>query len=153
MDQVDMWRPFDPRPGAHEHRTPAAGQRPRTPAATRTGYLRSSSQARQVTRGYLSALPTPPTTATVEEVLLVVSELVTNAFRHAGSVTEFGLSCAGDHLEITVGDNSSALPHEHTPDVERCGGFGWHLVRHFADETNIRLGPGAAKTIRISMPL
>lgn len=88
-----------------------------------------------------------------ESVLLVVSELVTNAFQHADGVTEFGLNRSRGHLEITVGDDSSALPQEEAPDFQRGGGYDWRLVCHLADETNVRLSLEASKTIRVTMAL
>lgn len=125
---------------------------------TRTSMLRGSAQAREVTRGYLAALFPVPPPETVDTVLLVVSELVTNAFRHASRVTEFGLSTHRNLLHITVADTSPLLPHQRTPDLAdddlgETGGFGWPLVQHFAHQIDIRLGPDNTKTIRVGLPL
>ncbi|MEV8536894.1 ATP-binding protein [Streptomyces sp. NPDC051211] len=65
-----------------------------------------------------------------DDVLLVVSELVTNAVRHAPGpfVLELGLVPGG--IEITVRDTCSRPPHSRTPD--RTGGRGWTIVQTLA---------------------
>ncbi|MGW8375444.1 ATP-binding protein [Streptomyces sp. ODS28] len=129
----------------------------RPATATQTAYLHSSAQSRQIARGYLAVLSPPPTPETVDRVLLVVSELVTNALQHTEGVTGFSLSTSAHELHVAVSDASSALPHERTPDLSstsgETGGFGWPLVRHFAREVTIQLGAGHTKTIRATLPL
>lgn len=65
-----------------------------------------------------------------DDVLLVVSELVTNAVRHAPG--PFAVECGllADGVGITVRDTSPVPPHRRTPD--RTGGRGWPIVQTLA---------------------
>ncbi|MFE9636140.1 ATP-binding protein [Streptomyces sp. NPDC006463] len=65
-----------------------------------------------------------------DDVLVVVSELVTNAVRHAPGpfVLECGLLPGG--IGITVRDTSPTLPHLRTPDG--TGGRGWPIIQSLA---------------------
>src|SRR3954447_8552539 len=53
------------------------------------GTVRTAEQAQDVARGFLRGAA-PDGGSAVDAVLLVVSELFTNAVRHAGGVSEFG---------------------------------------------------------------
>ncbi|MEU8488532.1 ATP-binding protein [Streptomyces sp. NPDC048641] len=65
-----------------------------------------------------------------DNAVLVVSELVTNALRHAGGLTALRLASDRTTLEITVRDPSHAPSRERPPDLDGAGGgFGWQLVR------------------------
>jgi anti-sigma regulatory factor (Ser/Thr protein kinase) len=67
--------------------------------------------------------------AVAEDVLLLVSELVTNACLHAGGPRELRLRWAGERLRIEVADAASALPEARSPHVgSRPGGHGLHIV-------------------------
>ncbi|MFF3749282.1 ATP-binding protein [Streptomyces sp. NPDC002018] len=85
---------------------------------------------------------------TAGDVLLVVSELVTNAVRHAGGVTGFRVSACAGEVEIAVRDASPLLPvgREHGQDW-LPGGYGWPLVQRLAEVTVTVLGDGG-KLIR-----
>ncbi|WP_405806382.1 ATP-binding protein [Streptomyces sp. NBC_01187] len=123
---------------------------------THAPYLCSSFQARQITRGFLSTLSPPPSPEATETVLLVVSELVTNALRHASGVTDFHLGCTHSTLTVEVGDSSSVLPAERVPgsfDEAENGGFGWPIVRHLASDLTIRLRHNGGKIIQAHLPL
>jgi anti-sigma regulatory factor (Ser/Thr protein kinase) len=54
--------------------------------------------------------------AAAEDVLLVVSELVTNACLHAEGATDLRLTLDGEHLLISVSDRSPVTPPLHPPD-------------------------------------
>jgi anti-sigma regulatory factor (Ser/Thr protein kinase) len=129
---------------------------PQAVTMTQTPYLGSSFQARQITRDFLSTLSPPPSPEATETVLLIVSELVTNALRHAEGVTGFHLGSTHNTLTVEVGDSSSALPKERLPgsfDEAENGGFGWPIVRHLASDLTIRLTHNNGKTIRACLPL
>ncbi|WDV49494.1 ATP-binding protein [Streptomyces coeruleorubidus] len=81
-------------------------------------------------------MPAPDGGAETEAVLLVVSEPVTNAVRHAGGVTGFGLRAGPDTVTATVED-ASRLP----PDAARPGGIGRRLVQDLAQDVAVTVGP------------
>jgi len=67
--------------------------------------------------------------AVAEDVLLLVSELVTNACLHAGGPRELRLRWTGERLRIEVTDDGDALPAPRSPHVgSRPGGHGLHIV-------------------------
>ncbi|MFI5664900.1 ATP-binding protein [Streptomyces sp. NPDC051684] len=86
-------------------------------------------------------------------VELVVSELVTNAVRHArGSRCSLRLRARADSIVIAVGDADRRPPRERSPDmVNGTGGFGWPMVRHLSRSVTVTTGPGG-KTIRATLP-
>ena len=77
----------------------------------------------------------------IEEVLLVVSELVTNAVVHAGSVVDLTITIEDDQVRIEVGDRASAHPARRTTDAETVGGHGLHLVDQSATEWGVEPRP------------
>ena len=67
--------------------------------------------------------------ACVEEaILLIVSELVTNAARHTGMPFLLILSRGRDHVRVEVLDRSAAVPAPVEFDTESDGGRGLHIV-------------------------
>lgn len=69
------------------------------------------------------------------DVVLLTSELVTNAVRHAGGpVITLVVSCSRGQVRVDVHDPSSVLPEvaDVPPDAE--SGWGLHLVASLADE-------------------
>ncbi|WP_327308432.1 ATP-binding protein [Streptomyces sp. NBC_01298] len=88
----------------------------------------------------------------LDDVLTVVAELVTNAFRHAGGVTGFRVRPLPDAVAIEVSDASSVLPRSPGTPVSAPGGFGWLLVTKLARRTEIRSGRDG-KTITAYLPL
>ncbi|MFF3322331.1 ATP-binding protein [Streptomyces sp. NPDC002889] len=69
----------------------------------------------------------------IEVVVLLVSELVTNAHRHAGTDAWLHLDPTPDGVTLTVRDGNPAQPAQRTPDVNSVtGGFGLHLLDHLA---------------------
>ena len=63
-----------------------------------------------------------------EDVTLVVSELATNAVRHAGTPFSVTLASQGGTLLLTVQDASPALPGEARMTPHALGGRGLRLV-------------------------
>lgn len=86
--------------------------------------------ARQAASAFLRhhAAHTPEARRTFhDDVVLVVSELVTNAVRHAPGSFVMELGLLPDGVGITVRDTSPGLPRFRTPDL--TGGRGWPLVQ------------------------
>ncbi|MGW7053176.1 ATP-binding protein [Streptomyces sp. NPDC054887] len=70
--------------------------------------------------------------AVVDDVLLLVSEVVTNACLHAGGPREFVLHCTADRLRIEVTDGSPAHPRPRPSRVGVPGGHGLTVLRRLA---------------------
>ncbi|MFI8823707.1 ATP-binding protein [Streptomyces sp. NPDC053431] len=112
-------------------------------------HVRTSAQARRSIR---RALEPGATAAQVDDVLLVASELVTNAQRHAGGVTGFGLAVGRDSVTVSVSDSSRRTPRYTLPRDLRPGGFGWPIVLHLCREVTVDVRP-EGKTVRAVVPV
>ncbi|MFF3485700.1 ATP-binding protein [Streptomyces sp. NPDC002701] len=83
---------------------------------------------------------------------LVVSELVTNARRHAPGPAQMELRIAGATVEVTVRDSVRARPVVRSADPERIGGHGLEIVRALAESFQVRLeASGKRVTARIAL--
>ncbi|MFF8609740.1 ATP-binding protein [Streptomyces sp. NPDC015346] len=113
--------------------------------------MRTSAEAREVARRRLAGIrPVKP--AQVDDLMLVVSELVTNAERHGGGVTAFGLEVERDTVTVCVGDRSGERPVIRRREELVPGGFGWPIVLHLCREVTVSVHP-EGKTIRAVVPL
>lgn len=82
-----------------------------------------------------------------EAVVLVVSELVTNALRHGGGTYALDLTAHPDSIEVAVHDRSPQTPRLRAPDLNGgTGGFGWPMVNRLAHATSVTRQPGG-KTV------
>lgn len=114
------------------------------------GRLRTAEQARDVARGFLLAAA-PEGGSCSDAVLLVVSELITNAERHAGGVTGFRLKADAGTVTVAVHDASPLPPRPVPLDASRPGGFGWHLVQELSVDVQVRVD-AAGKTVTAIVP-
>ncbi|MEU1146092.1 ATP-binding protein [Streptomyces sp. NPDC005863] len=133
------------------------GHDPAIPAAP--ALPATAAEARQQVAGVLRAWADGPGAAVGEraraDILLVVSELVTNALRHGGGVTRFDADMGDEGIRVTVGDRSADLPRHPDPRRPRArgeGGYGWFLVRELATEITLVLGR-TGKDISVTLPL
>ncbi|MFE0103208.1 ATP-binding protein [Streptomyces sp. NPDC059009] len=87
--------------------------------------------------------------AAAEDVLLVVSELVTNACLHAEGPDELWLSCDKKVLRIEVSDRGAGQPAPRTPHrAGRPGGHGMFIVQRLCLDWGVVRTPGAGgKTV------
>ncbi|GAB1331362.1 ATP-binding protein [Streptomyces sennicomposti] len=109
--------------------------------------------ARDWARGHLEALGwTRTAPETVDAVLLTVSELVTNAHRHAHSSAQLILTWDNRCLHIAVHDASSEVPAPRAPDTERLGGRGMFLVDALADSWETRPCPHGKTVVACFRP-
>lgn len=110
-------------------------------------------KARDATRAFADSLTPRPDDSLADALVLVVSELVTNALRHGGGRYTLELSAGPDTLTATVTDSNPAHPYERTPDrTGGRGGFGWHMVRSLTGRLTVTPGPGSGKTIHARLP-
>lgn len=82
---------------------------------------------RAVVRGHLSAAVVAA--EVLDDVLLVVEELVTNAYRHTPSPRRLRISRSQCAVRVEVSDGESARPGLYPPSGTRVGGRGMALVR------------------------
>lgn len=111
-----------------------------------SGGAESIGTAREHTREVLlKAEPAMPDRA-VQDVLLAVSELVTNAVRHAPGPCTLEVALDEGRVRIGVTDTSSAVPVLRSPQYDGSGGLGMHMLRALAGEVQTRLH-GDGKTV------
>ncbi|MFF3557783.1 ATP-binding protein [Streptomyces tsukubensis] len=94
--------------------------------------------------------------AAAEDVLLVVSELVTNACLHAEGPDELRVACDGKVLRLEVSDGGAGQPAPRTPHrAGRPGGHGMFIVQRLCLDWGVVRTPGApGKTVwaELAMP-
>lgn len=95
------------------------------------------------------APPLPDQTADV--LVLLTSELVTNAVLHARTAIELGITVGQLSVLVTVHDEDLARP-EQRPYAQREGGWGLGLVRELAEDSAMELHPGDGKTAWFRLP-
>lgn len=124
---------------------------PHTMTATEPPPSRAA-EARAAAKAFVATLDPRPAATTIQDLLLLVSELVTNAIRHAGAVTALAFGADADTLYVQVTDPSAARPRQRTPDLRGgTGGFGWPLVLRLSKRTDIRDHPPQGKVILVAM--
>ncbi|MGA6160081.1 ATP-binding protein [Stenotrophomonas sp. NPDC087984] len=160
-------RPYPPGDRGPDPDGPAASASPPAPPAPPTaGPLRQTRRlaligasgavprARDFTRealrdwGWLPAA-TADHRAAAEDVLLVVSELVTNACLHAEGPEELRVSCNAKVLRLEVVDLGAGTPAPRTPHrAGRPGGHGMFIVQRLClDWGVVRNVEGSGKTV------
>ncbi|UXY17481.1 ATP-binding protein [Streptomyces cynarae] len=112
--------------------------------------------ARQALRAFLAHAPhsghPPVPEHVVLDAELAVSELLTNAIRHAPGPCGLILQLSGEELAITVWDTSTEQPVLRRPDRHRAGGYGLHLVRAASNSLAVTpRGQGKQITARLRL--
>ena len=82
---------------------------------------------------------------TRDSLVLLTSELVTNAVLHARTEIELGITIGDDSIVVTVHDLDLARP-EQDPYAAREGGWGLRLVSALADSSAMHTDPSGGKT-------
>ncbi|WP_405736029.1 ATP-binding protein [Streptomyces sp. NBC_00028] len=81
--------------------------------------------------------------ATAEDVLLVVSELVTNACLHAEGPDELWIACDNKVIRVEVSDRGAGQPAPRTPHrAGRPGGHGMFIVQRLCLDWGVIRTPG-----------
>ena len=88
---------------------------------------------------------------TRDAMLLLTSELVTNAVLHARTPLEVGITVADDAILVTVYDLDLARP-EQQPYEPREGGWGLGLVAAMAEESALEPHAEGGKTAWFRLP-
>ncbi|MGW3516881.1 ATP-binding protein [Streptomyces hydrogenans] len=109
--------------------------------------------ARDRARSFLDGLMPTLASEAADTVVLVVSELVTNALRHGGGTCSLDLAARPDGIEVAVHDPSPHAPRMRTPDLKGgTGGFGWPMVNRLATATSVTSRASGGKTVSASFP-
>ncbi|GGX85131.1 ATP-binding protein [Streptomyces fructofermentans] len=155
----------------HEHpsaRAPGDDLLPRThfepadgiplPAGTVVSAAAAREHARAVVLRHWNSASRGASEAALIDLLLVVSELTTNAIRHGGGLAAFEVTPTGEGVRLTVQDNSDVVPavafgSGELPVGHHGNGYGWPLIIRLAREITITPGPGGGKTISVLVPL
>ncbi|MFE6709804.1 ATP-binding protein [Streptomyces sp. NPDC057695] len=125
---------------------------PSAPCVTRLALelpwdTRSPAVARRSAARWLESVAYPRTA----DAVLVVSELVTNAVRHARGPSRLVLTDDGECLDIALTDYSEDMPDVHQPtDFDRPGGFGLKIMQRLGDSVRVvpRIG---GKTVHVAL--
>jgi anti-sigma regulatory factor (Ser/Thr protein kinase) len=86
-----------------------------------------------------------------EDLSLVVSELVTNAVRHAQPPVRLEMQADADRVTIAVADGCPGRPRQRAANEDAEGGRGMFLVDLLAAETGVRPNP-PGKTVWAALP-
>ncbi|MFE9857618.1 ATP-binding protein [Streptomyces sp. NPDC005780] len=114
---------------------------------------RRAAEARAAAAAFAARLRPAPSDRTVQDLLLLSSELVTNAIQHAGAVTALSFEADSDALHVRVADPNPAHPQSRVPDLTgRTGGFGWPVVLRLAHRVTIRPLGREGKIILAALP-
>ncbi|GAA3020012.1 ATP-binding protein [Streptomyces fulvorobeus] len=113
--------------------------------------VRTCTQARECVRRMLAGARGVEESR-INDLLLVVSELATNAQRHAGGITDFSLDVDRGSATVSVTDASSDVPSYRCRKELTIGGFGWGIVLRLCREVAVSVHPGG-KTIRAVVAL
>jgi DNA-binding NarL/FixJ family response regulator len=119
-----------------------------TAQATLKGDKRSPSEARRLVRGALaSSLAPSEEDELLDNAMLLVSELVTNAVVHAGSEVDVMIRLDGSCLRVEVGDTSDVVPRMQPPSVDATSGRGLPLVENLASRWGVAPRPAGGKSV------
>ncbi|THA56517.1 ATP-binding protein [Streptomyces sp. A1136] len=88
-----------------------------------------------------------------DTLLLLVTELVTNALRHTEGPCTLRLTLHPRAIDVDVTDTSPQRPTPRAPDHRGSGGWGWNLVHHLTEYVDIRPTPDGGKTIHARISL
>ncbi|MFF0142292.1 ATP-binding protein [Streptomyces sp. NPDC005227] len=101
-----------------------------------------AAQGRELARGFLEQVQSvhgfPVSRRAMDTVQLVVSELVTNAFRHGSGRCRLDLRLAGGCVRVAVWDASPVLPMPQAPDPSRIGRHGLEIVMAVSRNFEVR---------------
>ncbi|GHB56215.1 hypothetical protein GCM10010347_27840 [Streptomyces cirratus] len=100
-------------------------------------------------RDHGGAVPDPAQ----DTLLLLVTELVTNALRHTDGPCTLCLTLQPAAIDVDVTDTSPHPPVPRTPDHTGRGGWGWNLVHHLTEAVEIRPTADGGKTIHARIAL
>lgn len=125
---------------------------PVSSAASARAYVRA------VVQGHGYSPSRKPTEQALTDLLLVTSELVSNAIRHGGGLVAFEATLTPDGVRLVVHDRSEVIPSAafgsgELPTGQDGGGFGWPLIIKLARDIVIERCAGGGKVVSVLVPL
>ncbi|MEU0335630.1 ATP-binding protein [Streptomyces sp. NPDC006193] len=116
--------------------------------------ISSIAEARDAVAALLSRARPAPGRRALQDAQLVVSELVTNAAKHAPGPCTLRLELLPDAtaLRVDVTDTSRQPPRRRPPDPGRVGGHGLHLVTMLCRDLGVTWLPHG-KRVTATVPL
>jgi anti-sigma regulatory factor (Ser/Thr protein kinase) len=127
------------------------GKAPRGARHALRGHVADVAAARRLVEAFVADCDPPADPLVVRDALLAVSELVTNAVRHAPGPCTLSLCDDGRRLTIAVSDTSPRMPRERDVDVrEGVGGLGLRLLQALCERVETQIeAPG--KTVSVTL--
>jgi anti-sigma regulatory factor (Ser/Thr protein kinase) len=100
----------------------------------------------------------PPTERAVTDLLLVTSELVSNALRHGGGLLAFEATATREGVRLSVHDHSADIPlaaygSGALPDRHEGGGYGWPLIIKLTRDIAIERCAYGGKIVSVLVPV
>ncbi len=90
---------------------------------------------------------------TAGDLVLIVSELVTNAVRHArGDHFEVRLAVTPEKLRLEVRDEGEGFSPRIAPSEDGCGGYGLFIVDRLADRWGVERGEDGVIWLELDRP-
>ncbi|MEY9996811.1 anti-sigma regulatory factor (Ser/Thr protein kinase) [Streptomyces sp. V4I8] len=137
---------------AGDSRTARPRPVPITSASTARSYVRS------VVEEHGHSPSGPAGERAVMDLMLVVSEVVTNAIRHGGGLAGFEVDLLPKGVRLRVHDYSDAVPSAAygpgtLPHTHEGSGYGWPLIIRLSREIHIERRRTGGKTVTVLVPL
>ena len=107
----------------------------------------SVSQARRYVTAALAEVPAD----VVDSVALMVSELATNACKHANTDFVVAIEQVGQRIRVEVTDGGAGQPQPRSPSTDELSGRGLRIVEALADDWGVIPAEGAGKTVWFSV--
>ncbi|MFJ6728754.1 ATP-binding protein [Streptomyces sp. NPDC091281] len=129
-----------------------------TPVPAVTTAAAARDRARAVVDAAWTDPARPPGERDLIDLLLVVSELVTNAIRHGGGLAGFEASATADGVLLAVHDHSDTVPAGASgtaafPVGHLGSGYGWPLIARLARDITVHPRRAGGKTITVFVPV
>ena len=109
----------------------------------------SAGRARVLARERLGAVCTPDV---LDTIVLLVTELVTNAVLHAGTPLHLTIETTTEHVRLCVADSSRQIPEANGYDSDAVSGRGLSLVERLASTWGVDQTP-SGKIVWCEIPI